>query len=61
MEENNNEYELTLTKALTLIFLICAAVGAFALIWAKWRTLQVCASMDLLIGILLLVLPPDKY
>lgn len=57
MEENKNEYELTLTKVLSFIFLVCAGIGAFALIWAQWRTLQVCASIDLLIGIVLAVMP----
>ena len=60
MEENKNEYELTMSKVLGYLFAGFAIVGIFALILAKWYTLRVCLSVDFILG-LALMWWPEKW
>jgi len=60
MEDNNNELELNLSNVLVIILSVFAIVGVFALIWAKWKVMQLSFSIVIAVG-LILALVPDKY
>lgn len=53
------EFELTLSKVLSFIITGFAIVGVLALIWAKWRAMQICATIVFLASILFIVMPDD--
>ena len=59
MEGEKNEYEVNLTKVLSLIIALFAIVGILALIWAKWRVLQICATVDFLAALAIILIPDD--
>lgn len=62
MEENKpqNELEVNLSNVLVLILSFFAVIGILALIWAKWRVMQMSFTFVFVIA-LILALVPDKY
>ena len=62
MEENKpkKELEVNLSNVLVLILGFFAIIGVISLIWALWRTFQVCATFVFVIG-LVLIFVPEKY
>ena len=56
----DNESIVTLDKVLGIIIAILSILSVLALIWAQWRFLQWCVTLDLFAVLAVMVIPADK-
>lgn len=57
--EDPKEYNLTAGKVFGILVVVFGVLGVFALIWAQWELLQVCATVSFASLILSVVIPED--
>lgn len=57
--EDPKDYNLTAGKVFGLVVAVFTVLGVFALIWAQWGMLQVCATVAFASLILSVILPED--
>lgn len=56
----DKEKTITLAKVLGLIIAVFGCIGILALIWAKWKVLQLCATTVFLGVLAVILIPSDK-
>lgn len=59
MDGEKKEIEVTLSKVLAIVIALFTVIGILALIWAKWRVFQVCATVDFLALVFIMSMPDD--
>ena len=57
---NENEPIVTVDKVLGIIIALFTILAVLALIWAQWRVMQWCITVDLFAVLAVILIPSDK-